>query len=153
MPKFSAMVLSAVLLCGLSAWAGDVTEDPIERQMLDIAKDLRCAVCQNEPVSDSKSDLATDMRAIIREKLEAGESREQIVAYFVERYGNYVLLKPPYQGTGTVLWVMPLLLLAVVGGFAFVYLRSRSRRTLPATPELSEEDKARIRAAREEVDS
>ena len=106
----------ALLLCACvnAAWAAPVAEDPLERQMLDIAKDLRCAVCQNQPVSESNADLARDMRAIIREQLEAGKSREEIVDYFVARYGEYVLLKPPYRGTGFPLWIVPLVLLLVL---------------------------------------
>lgn len=132
----------------IPVFASQVNEDPREREMLDIAKDLRCTVCQNQPVSESNADLARDMRALIREQLAAGKSREQIVDYFVERYGDYVLMKPPYQGPGFVLWAMPLLLLAVLGVSAFFYLRHRLGAPLPPPPALSEEDAARVRAAR-----
>src|SRR6185369_12879495 len=87
-----------VLLCSLmlsAAYASQVTEDPLERQVLDIAKELRCTVCQNQPISESNADLARDMRDIIREQIKAGKSREEIVQYFVDRYGNYVLMNPP----------------------------------------------------------
>jgi cytochrome c-type biogenesis protein CcmH len=130
--------------------ATDVAEDPVERDMLEIAKDLRCAVCQSQPVSESNSDLARDMRAIIREQLEAGKSRDEIVEYFVARYGNYVLMKPPYDQTGTLLWMAPVLLLVamVIGGF--VFLRNRKNVVLPPVEPLSEEDRARIKAAEAE---
>lgn len=134
--------------CVNAVWAAPVAEDPLERQMLDIAKDLRCAVCQNQPVSESNADLARDMRAIIREQLEAGKSRDEIIGYFVARYGEYVLLKPPYRGTGFPLWVVPLVLLLVLVVSAFGYLRRRRHAAMPPPPVLSADDIARVRAAR-----
>ena len=131
--------------------AEGVKEDPTHRQMLDIAEDLRCAVCQNQPVSESNSELARDMRTIIREKLDAGESREQIVQYFVDRYGDYVLMKPPYTGTGTVLWLLPTVVLLLALGVAIFYLRSRLKgeQTGPQAVTVTEEERERIRALRE----
>lgn len=119
----------------------------MERETLAIAKDLRCAVCQNQPVSESNSDLARDMRAIIREQLEAGKSRDEIVDYFVSRYGNYVLMKPPYDQAGTLLWLAPVLLLIVMAIGGWVFLRNRKGVELPPVEPLSKEDRARINAA------
>ncbi|MEK7759553.1 MAG: cytochrome c-type biogenesis protein, partial [Pseudomonadota bacterium] len=76
----------------LPVWAEPVQEDPLDRAVLEIAKDLRCTVCQNQPVAESNADLAKDMRQIIREQLVAGKSRAEIVDYFVARYGDYVLM-------------------------------------------------------------
>lgn len=131
-----------------AALAAPVAEDPLERQMLDIAKDLRCAVCQNQPVSESNADLARDMRVIIREQLQAGRSRAEIVDYFVARYGDYVLMKPPYRGSGFPLWVVPVIVLLALAVSAFGYLRRRRRAPMPPPPTLSAEDIARVRAAR-----
>jgi cytochrome c-type biogenesis protein CcmH len=125
-----------------------VAEDPLERQMLEIAKELRCAVCQNQPISESNAELARDMREIVREQLKAGKTREEIIAYFVERYGNYVLLKPPYRGAGAAVWIMPFLLLGIIGVTGFLYLRRRLGALLPPPPPLSEQDAARVRALR-----
>ena len=125
-------------------------EDPLERQMLDIAKDLRCAVCQNQPISESNADLARDMRDIVREQIQAGKSREEIMNYFVERYGDYVLMNPPKRGPGAIVWLAPLALLLVVGVSGFVFLRNRLKPTLPAAPKLSKEDAALVRAARKQ---
>lgn len=130
------------------ATAAPVTEDPLERQTLDIAKGLRCAVCQNQPVSESNSELARDMRAIIREQVAAGKSRDEIVGYFVARYGDFVLLKPPYRGPGAVLWLAPLTLLLVLAVSAFFYIQHRRHTSLPAPPPLSPDDAARVHAAR-----
>jgi cytochrome c-type biogenesis protein CcmH len=145
-----ALALVAALLLGGPAFSADVAEDPLERQVMDIAKDLRCAVCQNQPVSESNAELARDMRVIIREQLEAGRSREEIVDYFVQRYGDYVLMKPPFDYLGALLWVAPPLLLFLLGGFALMYIRSRTHQLASAPPTLSAEDEARVRAARED---
>lgn len=129
--------------------AATVHEDPLDRQTLDIAKELRCTVCQNQPVSESNADLARDMRALIREQLKAGKSRAQIMQYFVDRYGDYVLLKPPFDPFGALLWVVPPLLLAGIGVFAWRYQRRRLRPAA-AVPVLSAEDRARVHRARSE---
>jgi cytochrome c-type biogenesis protein CcmH len=99
-------------------------------------------------VSESNAELARDMRDIIREQLRAGKSREEIVRYFVDRYGNYVLLKPPVEGPGTLLWVLPALFAAVLSVSALVYLRHRKHATLPPPPKLSKKDLERVRQAR-----
>lgn len=145
------MIRTLLLLLTLVAspiFAAAVTEDPLERRMLDIAKDLRCAVCQNQPVSESNADLARDMRAIILEQLKAGRSRGEIVDYFVARYGDFVLLKPPYRGAGFPLWLMPVALLAILAIAAFFYIRRRLRVAPPPAPPLSSQDRARVQAAR-----
>ena len=147
------ILLMAVALLGsfsLPLRAADVREDPLERQMLDIAKDLRCAVCQNQPVSESNADLAKDMRGLIREQLKAGKSRDEIVNYFVARYGDYVLMKPPADREGLPLWVAPPLVLVIVALFAWFFIRKRTHAPPAApSPSLSAEDLARVRAARQ----
>lgn len=80
-----------------------------EAQMREIARGLACPVCQGLSVNDSPSPLATQMRAIILERLEAGESREQVVQYFVARYGESILFEPPRQGFGLLIWWVPVL--------------------------------------------
>lgn len=140
----------ALMVLGVGAApAAPVAEDPIEREMLDIAKDLRCTVCQNQPVAESNAELARDMRAIIRDQLRAGKSRGEIVDYFVARYGPYVLLKPRFDPLGAILWVAPALLLLGVGAFAYSYLRARTHAHAALPPALSAEDAARVRAERD----
>jgi cytochrome c-type biogenesis protein CcmH len=149
MNRLYALLFAIALI--VPAWAGEVTEDPLDRQVQEIASELRCAVCQNESVADSHADLAGDMRKIIREQLQAGKSHKEIVDYFVARYGDYILMKPPLDRAGTPLWVIPLVLLVVLSATAFLFLRHRRRDQLPAAPTLSPEDAARVRAAREEA--
>lgn len=150
MRRYLMYSILGALVIGAPAFAADVVEDPLERQTLDIAKDLRCTVCQNQPVSESNSDLARDMRAIIREQLQAGKSRDEIVGYFVERYGDYVLLKPPFHLRGLLLWLGPPLLLAIVGSVAWFIIRRRAATPHTPPPPLSPQDRARINAARRE---
>ncbi len=118
--------------------------------MLEIAKDLRCAVCQNQPVSESNSDLARDMRAIIKEQLAMGKSRQEIIGYFVARYGNYILMKPAFDQSGTLLWIAPVLLLLGMGSGAWLFLRNRRKSESPPVPPLSAEDRARVQVAEAE---
>jgi len=148
----------SVFICGMmlslvsSAWAAPVQEDPLDRAVLEIAQDLRCTVCQNQPVAESNADLAKDMRQIIREQLVAGKSREEIVDYFVTRYGDYVLMKPPTERAGLLLWVAPPLLLVALALLGWFFLRQRSQVPPPPAPVLSEQDQARVRAARRQRD-
>jgi cytochrome c-type biogenesis protein CcmH len=139
------------MLLAMPVLATQVSEDPLERQVNDIAKDLRCAVCQNQPVAESNSDLARDMRVLIREQIQAGKSRDEIMNYFVERYGDYILLNPPSRGAGTVVWVAPVIILLLVGISGYLFLRHRIRPTLSPSPKLSKEDAERVRAARKEA--
>lgn len=107
------------------AWADPVSEDPRQRQVLEIAEQLRCAVCQNQSVAESHADLAQDMRRTIAEQLAAGRSEAEIIDYFRDRYGDFVLMRPPSHGAGAPLWWAPLGLLALAGAGAFLYLRRR----------------------------
>lgn len=147
------LVLAGLLAVAAGpAFAAPVEEDPLDRQVLEIGKQLRCAVCQNEPVSESKADLAQDMRRIIREQLVAGKSRDEIVAYFVARYGDFVLLKPPVERAGLPLWLAPPLVLGVMLLSGWLFLRRRERNPSPATPVLTDQDLARVKAARKELE-
>jgi cytochrome c-type biogenesis protein CcmH len=147
------LVMLLVLFTSLPAGAdgaAPVQEDPLDRAVLEIAKDLRCTVCQNQPVSESNADLAKDMRQVIREQLVAGKSRAEIVDYFVSRYGDYVLMKPPAERAGLLLWVVPPLIFALLLVSGWVYLRRRIHPPATPTPRVSAQDLARVRAAREQ---
>jgi len=138
--------LRLLLLAAIAAPAAAdvVTEDRLDREVWDIAKDLRCAVCQNQPVAESNADLARDMRALIRAQLVAGKSRQEIVDYFVARYGDYVLLKPPFKLGTLVLWLgAPLLLLIAASAIMLTALRRRATAPLPP---LSDEERERLKS-------
>lgn len=139
-----------VLICLLSvANAEQVSQTEFEREVMDISAKLRCAVCQNQPVSESNSDLARDMRTSIREQLQASKSEAEIIEYFVARYGDYILISPRKTGVGMPLWVLPPVLLLLISLFVFMAFRAGRNQTVTPVPELGEEDKQRVRSARE----
>lgn len=108
-----------------------------------IDRELRCLVCQNENIDDSDADLAHDLRVLVRKRVVAGDSNEQVKQYIVARYGNYVLLKPPFDPETYLLWFAPVLLLSGALAVAIVFYRGRDR----AQPEpLSPEDAKRVEA-------
>jgi cytochrome c-type biogenesis protein CcmH len=105
-----------------------VTEDAVH----DVAAQLRCVVCQSLSVADSPSETAHQMKDIIRERLAAGESPEQVRAYFVEKYGNWILLSPPRQGFSLLVWVVPFAGLGLGLVLVLLVVRRWSRRPAPA---------------------
>ena len=90
-----------------------------------ISSNLRCLVCQNQTIDDSSADLARDLRIIVRERIVAGDSDAQVMEYVVARYGNYVLLKPPFQMDTALLWLLPFAALILALGIVYNTLRGR----------------------------
>ena len=123
------VVIVALLLSFSNAIAvlpEEVLKDPaLETRARIISQDLRCLVCQNQSIDDSNATLAKDLRMIVRERLEAGDSNEQVFNYVVSRYGNYVLLDPPFQADTFLLWASPFFILVIALGVAFIYLKRR----------------------------
>jgi len=99
------------------------TNFDLEDRVREVASELRCVVCQNLSVADSPSDLAKEMRNLVREQVQQGKSREEIQAYFVSRYGEYVLLSPPKRGFNLLVWGLPFLAIAVGGGVVYLVAR------------------------------
>jgi cytochrome c-type biogenesis protein CcmH len=99
------------------------TNFDLEDRVREIASELRCVVCQNLSVADSPSDLAKEMRNLVREQVQQGKSREEIQAYFVSRYGEYVLLSPPKRGFNLLVWGLPFLAIVVGGGVVYLVAR------------------------------
>jgi len=124
--------LAATVACAFALHAfGQAEEvakpDPVvEARLKDLGEELRCLVCQNQTIADSAAPLAVDLRNQIREQVRAGRSDDQIRAYMVERYGDFVLYRPPLKGTTLLLWIGPFALL-LVGAAVVVYI-ARSRR-------------------------
>jgi cytochrome c-type biogenesis protein CcmH len=108
----------------LSALARVAHADPLDDEARRIGKQLQCPVCSGASVADSPSDLAGQMRAVIRSKLDAGETDQQIVAYFVERYGDGILIEPPRHGIGLAVWLAPILILVAGGVLLWRLLKS-----------------------------
>ena len=119
--------------------------DPAEEaHAQDLMKQLRCLVCQNQSIVDSNVDLARDLRIIVRERIIAGDSDEQVFAFMTSRYGDWVLLKPPFDKSTFVLWLSPLLLLMI--GFFIIFRNQQSAKTINRDEPLSDEEKNRINA-------
>jgi cytochrome c-type biogenesis protein CcmH len=113
-----------------------------------IMEDLRCLVCQNQSITDSNADLARDLRVIVRERVAAGESDDAVHQYMVDRYGDWILMKPPFNVRTAILWLAPVLLLIAGGIGAFVFVR---RQRPPAAPEaLDPAEQARLRVLLDE---
>ena len=130
MKRFALLLVCALLMAGPAV--GVVPEeqmaDPaLEARARTISRDLRCVVCQNQSIDDSDAPLAADLRAIVRERLAAGDTDKEAVAYIVARYGSFVLLKPPLDGQTLILWLAPLLVLIPGGLGIALYLRRRGR--------------------------
>lgn len=117
-------------------WASD---QAAEDRMLGIATELRCLVCQNESIAASQADLAADLRQQIREQIRAGKSDDDIRTYMVERYGDFVLYRPPLKPTTMLLWFGPFALLAL--GFVVLVMSLRSRNRKPKNAALNEEER------------
>jgi len=110
-----------------------IADDPvIEQRLLKLAEDLRCLVCQNESLAGSHAELAEDLRREIRAQMKAGKDDEQVIAYLTERYGDFVLYRPPFKPETWLLWLGPLLFLGIGGGAWVMTLRRR--RAAPVTP-------------------
>jgi len=114
-----------------SGAAGPASPDPaVELRMKALAEELRCLVCQNQTIADSNASLAIDLRNQIRGQITAGRSDGEIRDYMVQRYGDFVLYKPPFQVNTAALWVAPVALL-VTGVFVFLIVVRRRRTQLP----------------------
>ena len=114
--------------------------DSIDNQVREISYLLMCPVCQGQTVAESNSELATQMRAIIKQKLEEGESKKEIIAYFVNRYGETILGAPPPKGANWLIWVLPALALLFGGaGIAIFLHKSKSEKGKEKTKEISNE--------------
>ncbi|MEX2650610.1 MAG: cytochrome c-type biogenesis protein [Alphaproteobacteria bacterium] len=142
-----AALAAALWLDGSAAFAvkpDEVLADPaLEARARAISRDLRCLVCQNQSIDDSDADLAHDLRLLVRERLTAGDSDDQAIDYIVERYGDYVLLDPPFKARTWALWLGPFAVLAGAAAGVAAHVRRQARRA--ETAPLSAEEQRRVR--------
>ena len=118
----------------------------LEARARAISKGLRCLVCQNQSIDDSDAGLARDLRVLVRQRLTAGDSDEAVFRFVVDRYGDFVLLKPPMKPVTYILWFGPLLfLLGAMAVLVFFFVRRRGAG-ITASPTLSEDDRRRLEA-------
>src|SRR4029077_16714734 len=150
----SARAMIRALLLGL-AFAASIASGPahavrpdemlsdpgLEARAREVGSELRCLVCRNQSIDDSDADLAHDLRVLVRERIKGGDSNDQVVAYVRARYGDFVLLRPPFDIATLLLWGGPLLVL-LLGGVAIArFYRSRGEN---AAPPLSAEERRRL---------
>jgi len=137
------LLLGLLAAPALAVQPDEMLADPVlEARARAISRDLRCLVCQNQSIDDSDAELARDLRLLLRQRLKAGDSDEQAKQFLVDRYGDYVLLQPPFKATTLVLWLGPPVLLVVAIGIAVTFARRR-RPKAEAAP-LSAEERARL---------
>jgi len=139
------LILTLCLLAvpALAVQPDEMLADPaLEARARAISRDLRCLVCQNQSIDDSDAELARDLRLLLRQRLTAGDSDQQAKQFLVDRYGDYVLLKPPFKATTLALWLGPPVLL--LAGLAIAFAAARQRRPRAEAASLSAEEKARL---------
>jgi cytochrome c-type biogenesis protein CcmH len=154
--KLILALVSAILLCASIAHADpqDPTRDtPLadpaeEAKARAFMREIRCVVCQSQSIDESDAEIAAQLRNAIREEMKAGKNEDEIRDYLVARYGDFVLLKPPFKPATLLLWVGPFILAAI--GLGFVLLQRRGKPNAApsgglAPPELSESERARVK--------
>jgi len=138
------VVILAFIAVAHAVEPSEMLKDPaLEARARNIGKELRCLVCQNESIDDSAAALAHDLRVLLRERILAGDSDRQAVQYIVDRYGQFVLLRPPVEPATYALWYGPFGLL-LLGAACVVFYLWRRPRAIPAPTPLSEDERQRL---------
>ena len=147
MRVFAPMLLALCLFGGpaLAVQPDEMLKDPaLEARARTLSRELRCMVCQNQSIDDSEAPLAKDLRVLVRERLTAGDSDNQVIEFLVARYGEFVLLKPRFSEHTLLLWLAPFAVLAI-GAIGFI-AAGRRKNPLWGEAKLSAEEEARVAA-------
>lgn len=149
--KSKSIILLLSLFVAISSanvWAKEaqsMAADPeMEKQVNDIAKELRCLVCQNQTIADSHADLAVDLKNQVRQMVASGKTQKEIVDYMVQRYGDFVRYRPPVKPTTYLLWVGPFILL--IAGVILLVSNLRKRKRVIADAPLSADENERLKS-------
>ncbi len=134
------------MTAALAVEPDEVLSDPLlEARAREVSRQLRCVVCQNQDIDSSNAGIARDMRILVREQIVAGASNADILDFMVARYGNYVLLRPPFNAQTYALWFAPLVLVLIASGVGVAVIRQARRKTTrPA--DLTDEEEAEVQA-------
>jgi cytochrome c-type biogenesis protein CcmH len=133
---FYLLLLLSMTASVAAGQARPMAEDPVlEERVMNLSRELRCLVCQNETLADSRADLAVDLRNEIREQMKAGKTDQEIIAFLTARYGDFVLYRPPVKAATYLLWFGPFVLL--LGGLLILFRYVRQRRQLITEEPLS----------------
>jgi cytochrome c-type biogenesis protein CcmH len=147
MRRLFSLLLLALLLAPTASFAvrpDEMLKDPaLEARARNLSEELRCMVCQNQSIDDSEAPLAHDLRVLVRQRLQAGDTDKQVLDFLVARYGDFVLLRPPLKPETLLLWGLPPL--ALIAGLGGLFLLARRRTAVPTQPEaLSHEERAKL---------
>ena len=143
MIKLACFILT--LMLAIPGWAVEpdeiLSDATLEKRARDISQNLRCLVCQNESIDESNSSLARDLRLLVRERLMEGETDQEVLEFIVDRYGEFVLLRPQVNGVNLILWALaPIsLLLSLIFSGAYIFNKNRSVKVAKPTPLTNEE--------------
>ncbi len=150
--KRFVLILMLVATPAFAVQPDEVLDDPaLEARARELSEGLRCLVCRNESIDESNAELARDLRILLRERLVAGDTDQEAVDFIVDRYGEYVLLKPTTTGANMMLWLAGPIMLLIAAGLGWNFLRSRSLTPEnPETGKLSDEEQERLRQILEE---
>jgi cytochrome c-type biogenesis protein CcmH len=141
-----ALLLWLAPLAAGAVQPDEMLSDPaLEARARAITSELRCPVCQAESIDESNAEIARDLRLLVRERIMAGDSDDQVRDFVVARYGEYVLFRPAFSVGNAALWLSGPALLVLGGAIAFGFIRRRSRAPAPLRPPLSPEEEARLR--------
>ncbi len=140
-----ALVLCLAPLAALAVQPDEILPDPAqEARARAITSELRCVVCQSESVDESEASIARDLRLLVRERIVAGDTDAEVRAFVVDRYGEFVLFRPPFTWRNAPLWLAGPVLILAGGALAFGFIRRRARAPAPARPPLTPEEQARL---------
>jgi cytochrome c-type biogenesis protein CcmH len=146
-----AVLLLFSMVPAVAVLPDEILSDPVlEERARNLSAQLRCMVCQNQSIDDSNAELARDLRVLVRERLVSGDSDQDVIAYVVSRYGEFVLLKPRFSARTVLLWGAPILL--TLAGVTSLLVFARRRNTLPTQQKLSFDEEAKIRSLLEKQD-
>lgn len=150
--RFRALLAGLVLALlvpsvALAVNPSEELDDPaLETRAREISRELRCLVCQNQSIDESDAALAKDLRILVRERLVAGDSNDEVFAFLTDRYGDFVRLRPPFSTATLLLWITPLLATVFALAVAFVYVRGRQRGPQIEPARLSEDEERALGA-------
>lgn len=159
--KRSLLLVLAVVAVTGAIWSFMILRaahnETLDQRVHDVASQLKCPVCQGESVADSPSQISQQMRGVIRQQLQSGRSEQQIIQYFIDRYGQQIVWSPPWQGFTLLAWLVPIALL--LGGAILLLMVLRDWRTAPPTDttaddaELADVDDAELRRYRAQIEA
>ena len=142
---FFAVLVIFIPFVSYSVEPNEVLGDPtLEERARNISKDLRCLVCQNESIDDSNASLAKDLRILVRERLVAGDSDDEVLNFIVDRYGEFALLNPRSDGFNLILWLSGPLMLTIALIISFTFIKSSRKSECHITAGLSDHEKREL---------